>query len=115
MTSPMSDSRLDEMVRLSRELVERDGSRLFKAQNSPAIIAIELGDYKLTIKRVRRRVMMTFSFTPDNARSCFYDNGPEGGDVARAETWIEAYRPFLDELRRRMVLDSIVFGAERNT
>ena len=111
----MLDPRLDEMVHLASELLERDGNRLFRARNSPAIIAIEIGPYKLTVKRARRRIMMTFSYTPDNARSCFYDSGANGEDVVRANTWIEQYGPFLDELRRRLPLDAIGFGAERNT
>lgn len=117
MSDPLLDPRLDEMVRLAIELVERDGSRLFKARNSPAIISFEIGDYKLTIKRVRRRLMITFSYIPYNTRLCFYDSGDQGDDVVRSEAWIEQYGPFLAELRRRMVLDAlaVAFGAKRNT
>lgn len=111
----MSDDRLLEFVRLASELVERDGQRLFRARNSPAIIGIEIGDHKLTIKRVRQRLMISFAYTPDRARSCIYDDGPSGDDVVCATTWLDTYQPFLDELRRRLVLDAIAFGAKRNT
>lgn len=106
----MSDRRIDEFVRLSLDLVERDGQRLFKAHNSPAIIRIEIGDRVLYIKRVRRRLMITLTFKPHNARSCIYDNGHDGDDEVRATEWHDEYQPFLDELRRRMVLESMMFN-----
>lgn len=109
------DFRTDELIRLSRDLVERDGQRLFRARNSPAIVRIEKGDKVFTIKRVRRRLMITLTLKPSNTRTCIYDNGPEGDDLICSTVWQDDYQPFLDEIRRRLVLESIVFGAERNT
>ena len=107
MTSPTPDPRVVELVRLSRALVERDGKRLFRALNSPAIAVMEFNDHKLWIKRVRGRLYITLSY-PTNARTCIYEDGPHEVEWFISPTWTPDLAPFLDGLRRRLVLDAML-------
>jgi hypothetical protein len=110
MTSPTSE--LNELVRLSRILVERDGERLYSARNSPTILALRvLTDETLWIKRVRGRLMITRSLKKDNTRSCVYDNGLDGDDPT-AGPWGPWLEPYLEELRQRLPLDALAAAGE---
>jgi len=99
----MSD--LNELIRLSKILVERDGQRLYKAANSPAIIGVRTTTGTLWIKRVRQHLMLTLSFNKDNARTCVYDEQP--GVEPTFGAWGPWLVPYLERIQRRLVLDAI--------
>ena len=98
-------SELDELIRLSKILVERDGQRLYSAWNSPAIISVKDSTGTLWIKRVRQHLMITLCFKKDNARTCVYDEQP--GVDPTFGTWGPWLEPFLEAIQRRLVLDAI--------
>ena len=107
MTSLTRDPRVLELVRLGHALVERDGQRLYAARNSPAIISLRSDGHRLWIKRVGQRLILTLTY-PDKSRACIYDNYPDVDGVASITEWFPLMDKFLDELRRRLVLDAML-------
>ena len=99
-------SKMRELVRLSRILVERDGQRLWKAQNSPAIISITFPADKLWIKKSGLRFSIFMAFPGRaNARTCVYSEQPDDDTViGEWGPWLE---PYLTELRQRLPLEAL--------
>ena len=98
-------SKMQELVRLSRVLVEKNGQRLWKAQNSPAIISITFPANKLWIKQSTLRFSIFIAFAKDNVRSCVYSEQPD--DATIVGEWGPWLEPYLTELRQRLPLEAL--------
>ena len=102
-------SEMQDLVKLSRIMVERYGQRLYATRGSPAIFKIRSGvgplAGELWIKEFHGRFNITLSLLNDNARTCVYDDQP-GEETVVAE-WGDWLMPFLTDRRRFLPLEAL--------